>query len=127
MSKDDLKIVGSCTYTNQDTQEQRVVEYTYSYDDLHDMPWQLGDEDADREVLMRNITTMRDRFEQRVEDMVWGQANEEWIMESNFVGEELADWYCEDGEWVYHIEGGTWEDFVKEDLKRFIQGENVNG
>ena len=125
MSKDDLRIVGSCTYTNINTQDQKTVEYIYTYDDLHDMPWQVGDEMVDE--FMESIPDMQSRFEQRVEDMVWGLSNEESVMEEPFAGEDIEDWRCEQDDWVYHIEGGTWEDFVREDLKRFIEGENVNG
>ena len=125
MSKDDLRIVGSCTYTNINTQDQKTVEYIYTYDDLHDMPWQLGDDMVDE--FMESIPDMKGRFEQRVEDMVWGLSNEESVMEEPFAGEDIEDWRCEQDDWVYHIEGGTWEDFVREDLKRFIEGENVNG
>ena len=86
--------------------------HDFNFEDVHDMPWLKGDPAADEDDFWAEKETQEERFEQRVEDLVLGWAEEDSIKEEELKNyENPSDFEVEDWGWV--VIDGEWQEFIK--------------
>ena len=120
------KILANCVYTNERDDSQFQQEFEFSLDDVHTQPWQTNDSRANTDYW----AGMNDqqRFKKRIIDMIYDCCNDLYFKSDHLLDvDSVEDWYCIEDGIFWEIADGTWQDFLIEDVHRFIKGEEVNG
>ena len=86
--------------------------HDFNFEDVHDMPWLKGDPAADEDDFWAEKETQEERFEQRVEDLVLGWAEQDYIKEEELKNyQNPIDFEVKDWGWV--VIDGEWQEFIK--------------
>ena len=86
--------------------------HDFNFEDVHDMPWLKGDPEADEDDFWAEKETQEERFEQRVEDLVLGWAEQDYIKEEELKNyQNPIDFEVKDWDWV--VIDGEWQEFIK--------------